>query len=143
MSTEENEAIYRRFITEVANRGNMAAADELLAPAVVEHETLPPGLTPDRDGIKKLFGLLRAAFPDLQITIEDLITDADKVVARVTLSGTHRGALLGIPPTGRAVSYQAIDISRMAGGQLVEHWGVPDYLSLLQQLGALPAPSGD
>jgi len=143
MSIEKNKALYCRFIDEVANRGNISAADEILAPAVVEHETLPAGLTPDRDGIKRLFEMLRTALPDLRISIEDLIGDADMVVARVTLRGTHRDVLLGVPATGRAVSYAAIDISRWADGRMVEHWGVPDYLSLLQQLGALPAPSRD
>ncbi|MGH8248072.1 MAG: ester cyclase [Gammaproteobacteria bacterium] len=143
MSPEENKALYRRFITEVANRGNMTAADEILAPNITEHEKLPPGVPANRDGIKQLFAMIRKAFPDLCITIEDQIAEADKVVARVTLRGTHQGEFFGISPTGRRVAYGAIDISRMAGGQLVEHWGIPDYLSLLQQLGAVPAPGQD
>lgn len=140
MSIEENKAVYRRFITKVANQGNLSVADELLAPEVIEHEALPPGVPGGREGIKQLFTLIRTAFPDLHISIDDQIGEGDKVVARVTLNGTHRGEFFGVPATGRRVAYEAIDISRIAGGRLVEHWGIPDYLSLLQQLGASPAP---
>lgn len=143
MSAEELKALYRRFITEVANQGNMSVADEILAPDIAEHEKLPPGIPANRDGIKQLFTMIRDAFPDLCITIEDQIAEADKVVARVTLRGTHRGEFLGIPATGKRVAYGAIDISRIARGRLVEHWGIPDYLSLLQQLGALRIPGQD
>jgi predicted ester cyclase len=140
MSSEKHKALYRRFMTEVANRGNLGVADEILSADVVEHETLPPGLARNRDGIKQLFTLIRKAFPDLHITVEDLIAEGDRVVARVTLKGTHRGEFMGIAPTGRPVAYEAIDISRIAGGKLVEHWGIPDYLTLLQQLGVEPVP---
>jgi predicted ester cyclase len=101
MSTEQNTALYRRFIEEVANRGNIAVADDILAPEVIEHERLPPGLSPDREGIKALFTMLRRAFPDLAITIEDQVAAGDKVVARVMIRGTHQGALLGIAGDGQ------------------------------------------
>jgi predicted ester cyclase len=146
MSIAENKELYRRFMEEVVSRGDLRVADELLSPDVIEHEVLPPGLGSGREGIKNLFKLLRSAFPDLHVEIHEQLADGDKVISRVTLRGTHRGELLGIAPTGRRVAYGAIDISRMAGGRLVEHWGVPDYLTLLQQLGAFPAappPSSD
>lgn len=135
MPTIDNKTVYRRFIEEVVNQGNIALADELLAPDVVEYEKLPAGLPPNAEGIKQLFTLLRKAFPDLHITIEDLLDRDDKVVARVTLRGTHRGDFLGLPATGRRVSYEAIDISRVVDGRMVEHWGIPDYLTMFQQLG--------
>lgn len=135
MTTRDNKSVYRAFIEEVANRGNFAAADELLADDVVEYENLPEGLPPNGDGIRQLFRMLRIAFPDLNITIEDLLSDGNKVIARVTLRGTHRGELLGLAPTGRKVAYEAIDISRIVDGRLVEHWGIPDYLTMFRQLG--------
>jgi predicted ester cyclase len=131
--------LYRRFMEEVPNRGNFAVADEMLADDVIEYETLPPGLPPDKNGIMQLFRMVRAAFPDLHITIDDLIAEGDRVAARVTLRGTHRGEFLGFAPTGNKIAYGAIDISRFVDGKLVEHWGVPDYLDLMQQLGAGPA----
>lgn len=140
MPTSDNKAVYRRFIEQVVNQGNFALADELLADDIVEYEVLPEGLPPNGDGIRQLFRLLRTAFPDLNITIEDLLNDGDKVIARVTLRGTHRGNLMGLPPTGREVAYEAIDISRIVGGRMVEHWGIPDYLTLFRQLGIKAGP---
>ena len=135
MPTTDNKAVYRQFIEEVANRGNFAAADELLADDIVEYENLPDGLPPNGDGIRRLFQMLRTAFPDFNIPIEDLLNDGDKVIARVTLRGTHRGEFLGLPPSGRSIAYEAIDISRIVDGRMVEHWGIPDYLTLFRQLG--------
>ncbi len=139
MPTRDNKAVYRQFIEEVANRGNFALADELLADDVIEYEVLPEGLPPNGDGIRQLFKLLRRAFPDLHISIEDLLNDGDKVIARVTLRGTHREEFMGMPATGRKVEYEAIDISRVVAGKIVEHWGIPNYLTLFRQLGILGA----
>jgi predicted ester cyclase len=131
---------YRRFMAEVANKGNMAVFDDIISRDVKEYEKLPPGCTPDYEGIRRLFTMLRTAFPDLNITIEDHLVQGDKVVARVTLRGTHEGEFLGIAPTGRKIAYEAIDISRFVDGKLVEHWGIPDYLTLFQQLGVSRLP---
>jgi predicted ester cyclase len=141
--TETNKKLYRRFMAEVVSNGDMRVADEILAPDVREYERLPPGYPPTAEGIKRLFTTLRGAFPDLEATIEDQVAEHDKVVARVTLQGTHKGDFLGIAPTHRRVAYEAIDISRFVDGRLVEHWGIPDYLTLLQQLGVtrLPPPA--
>jgi predicted ester cyclase len=80
------------------------------------------------------------AFPDLHFTVEDMIAEGDKVVARITMSGTQQGAFMGIPPTGKHVAFTAIDINRIAGGKSVEHWWEMDALGLMQQLGVVPAP---
>jgi len=80
------------------------------------------------------------AFPDLHFTVEDMIAEGDKVVARLTARGTQAGAFMGIPPTGKQASITAIDINHMAGGKSVEHWLEMDTLGLLQQLGVIPAP---
>ncbi|OGT80650.1 MAG: hypothetical protein A3H91_15255 [Gammaproteobacteria bacterium RIFCSPLOWO2_02_FULL_61_13] len=140
MSTDRNKELYWRFMSEVANKGNMKIADEILSPQVKEYEKLPPGYPPTGEGIKRLFAMLRNAFPDLHISIEDQLAEGDKVVARVTLRGTHQGDFLGIAPTHRPIAYEAIDISRFADGRMVEHWGIPDYLTLLQQLGVTRLP---
>ena len=139
MSTEANKALVRRFFAETLSAGRIAAVDEFIAADAVEHEELAPGVPPGREGVKVFFALLRAAFPDLQVTIDDLIAEGDKVMAYLTLRGTHQGEFLGIPPTGRQVAFRTIDIVRVADGLMVEHWGLTDSLALLQQLGAIPA----
>jgi steroid delta-isomerase-like uncharacterized protein len=140
VSTEQNKALVRHMVEEVFNRGNMDQLDELLAPDFVEHEELPPGIPPGREAPKALFGMLHSAFPDFQATIEDIVAEGDKVVIRMTWTGTQKGEFMGVPPTGKRVSWAVIDILRMVEGKCVEHWGQMDQMSLMQQLGAMPAP---
>jgi steroid delta-isomerase-like uncharacterized protein len=140
MSIEQNKASLRRMLEEVLNHGNISLIDELVAPDFVEHEELPPGIPPGREAVKQLFTMLRGGFPDLKATIDDVIAEGDKVVARSTWSGTHKGEFMGIPPTGKRISIGVIDIVRYADGKMVEHWGQMDNLSMLQQLGVAPAP---
>ena len=137
MTAETNKATIRRIVEEIQNGDNLALIDELAAPTFVNH-TPAPGLSPDREGIKQLLSMFRAAFPDGVMTIEDMIAEGDKVVSRKTYRGTHQGEFLGIPPTGRQVSVGLIDIMRLVDGQVVEHWSVGDDLGMLQQLGVLP-----
>ena len=141
MSTEQNKAIVRQMVEEIFNRGNMSRADEFLAPDFVEREELPPGIPRDREGVKQLTIMLHSAFPDFKATVDDIVAEGDKVVIRQTWSGSHRGEFMGIPPTGRSVSFGVIDIIRIAEGRCVEHWGQMDSMSLMQQLGAIPAPA--
>ena len=89
--------------------------------------------------LKEVFGRLLQAFPDLHVTIEDLIAEGEKVVARNTVTGTHTGEYLGLAPTGKFISYNEIFICRFANGKIAETWGSVDVLSQLRQLGALPA----
>ena len=140
MSTEQNKALSRRFMEEVVNRGNISLVDELVAPDFVEHEELPPGITPGREAIKQLPAIFRSAFPDFKVTIDDLIAEGDKVVVRTTWSGTHKGEFMGLAATGKGVSFGVIDIIRIAGGKFVEHWGQMDNMGMMQQLGVVPAP---
>ena len=140
MSVEQNKELVRQMVEQMFNRGNLSRAEEFLAPDFVEHEELPPGIPPGRDGVKQLTATLRSAFPDLQATIDDIVAEGDKVVIRQTWSGTHKGAFMGVPPTGRRVSIGVIDIIRVDGGKFVEHWGQMDSMSMMQQLGAIPAP---
>ena len=140
MSTEQNKALARQMMEEVFNRGDLSRADDFLAPDFVEREELPPGVPPGREGVKQLTAMMRSAFPDFKVTIDDLVAESDKVVIRQTWRGTHKGEFMGIPPTGRSVSFQVFDVIRFAGGKVVEHWGLMDSMSLMQQLGAIPAP---
>jgi len=140
MSTEQNKALFRRFVDEVFNHGNMSVIDELVAPDFVEHEELPPGIPQDLEGSKQLATMLRSAFPDLEATIHDIIAEGDKVAVRMTWTGTQQGEFMGIPPTGKSVSIGVFDIVRVAGGKLVEHWGQMDNMGMMQQLGVIPAP---
>ena len=139
MSTEQNKALIRRFYEEVLNKKNTAVIDELLDPNQVNH-SLPPGMPADLEGSKQFIGMFLTGFPDLHFTVEDMIAEGDTVVARLTARGTHQGAFMGIPPTGKHVTVTAIDISRMAGGKSVEHWIEMDTLGMMQQLGVIPAP---
>jgi steroid delta-isomerase-like uncharacterized protein len=140
MSTEQNKAMARQMIEDVFNRGDMSRFDEYLAPDFVEREELPPGLPGGREGVIQLTAILRSAFPDFKATIDDLVAEGDKVVIRQTWRGTHKGEFMGVPPTGKSVSFGVIDILRIAGGKVVEHWGLMDSMSLMQQLGAGPMP---
>src|SRR5439155_22952243 len=90
-------------------------------------------------GAKQVFSFYRAAFPDLQVNAEDLIAEGDRVVARWSSSGTHKGDFMGIPPTGKQVQITGIDLFRFSGGKIAEHWGVFDQLWMLQQLGVAPS----
>jgi steroid delta-isomerase-like uncharacterized protein len=140
MSTEQNKAVVRQMVEEVFNRGNVGRSDEFVAPDFVEHEELPPGMPRDREGVKQLTALMLSAFPDFKATIDDMVAEGDKVVMRMTWRGTHKGEFMGVPPTGKRVSFEVIDIIRIAGGKFVEHWGLMDGMGLMQQLGAMPAP---
>jgi steroid delta-isomerase-like uncharacterized protein len=139
MSAEENKAVVRRFITEVIAGGNMALTEELVAPNYVNY-SLPPGAPPGVEGLTLLLAMLRAGVPDIQFPIEDLIAEGDKVVARYTVQGTHRGDFQGIPPTGKQIALRGLAYYRLEGGKIAEDEPIVDQFSLLQQLGALPAP---
>ena len=123
------------------NKGDVAGFGDLVANDFVEHQGAGgPGFPPTKEGTLEFFRTLLAAFPDWRMTVEDLIAGEDKTVARLTATGTHKGEFMGVPPTGRHVDVQLIDIMRFDGAGLVcEHWGVADMLSLMQQLGVVPA----
>jgi steroid delta-isomerase-like uncharacterized protein len=139
MSTDTHKAIVRRGIEEFANQGNFAAIDELVDPAYVFHAPGLPELH-GREGFTQMVMLQRTAFPDLHFTIEDMMGEGETVVTRFTARGTHRGELMGIPPTGKQVTFPGILISRITNGKIVEEWEVSDDLGMLQQLGVVPPP---
>ena len=139
MSTEENKALVQRML-EAFNKGKeacMAALEELCAPDYVYHG---PGVFGDMDlaACKQMTPALYAAFPNSHMAVEDLIAEGDKVVGRYTFRGTHQGEFMGVPATGKVVTWTCILISRFAGGKCVEDWEEADMLGLFQQLGAIP-----
>jgi steroid delta-isomerase-like uncharacterized protein len=121
------------------NAGDIEGASVLMADDFVDHEEIP-GFPPTKEGTQQGFRMLRAAFPDLRMDTEDLLASGDKAVARVRLTGTQQGELMGMPPTGKHVDVQLIDIIRFdEAGLACEHWGVMDVMSMMQQLGVVPA----
>lgn len=138
MSIEENRTLVRRFFEEVINKGNLHLAEDLLAANYVEHPPLPGGGT-GLTGFQQFVSMVSTAFPDLHVTLEDIIAEGDKVVVRLTVSGTHRGMfMVKIPPTDKHVTWRGIDIIRIADGKIVERWNERDLLGLMQQLGVIP-----
>jgi predicted ester cyclase len=138
MSAEQNQEVLRRVIEEGFNKGNYDALDPLFAPNYIEHQF---GLKTTLQGLKEDIQFLRTAFPDLQLTIEDMVADGDKVWIRMTARGTNRGPLMG-PPTNKPMKITVFDVCRFENGKIVEHWGVPDRFAQLAQLGLLPQPTG-
>lgn len=131
-----------RRIYESLNAGDIDGFGAFLADDFVEHEELPvPDLEPTRAGVQAFFRMYLVAFPDLSMSVEDLIVSGDKAVARVRATGTNDGEFMGMPATGKRVDTQLIDIMAFGADGLVhEHWGVFDAMTMMQQLGAIPSP---
>lgn len=130
-------AILDRLNAEVLNTGDVDLIDELVSPDFIEHDP-PPGMGSDRAGFKQMVRDIHRAFSDFSTTVEDQIVAGDKVVERWWAEGIHTGEWLGIPASGNRVRITGIDISRIEGGQVVEHWTQIDVLGMMQQMGALP-----
>lgn len=139
MGETDNRALLERYIAEVWGQGDLGALDRFLADGFRRH--VSPGSEPlDRDGQVERLRVIRSAFPDITITLEDAVVEGDRIAFRSTLRGTHRGTLLGISPTGRSVEVGLVDIVRVEGGRFAEQWGGPDMLDLVRQLGASISP---
>jgi len=138
MEEMPNVKVFRRVIEEGFNRGNFDAWDDCMPPSFQEHQY---GLPSTRTELKQAIAGLRKAMADFHLTIDEIITSGDKVWARMTARGVHQGPFMGFPPTGKSFSITVIDVCRFEGGQMVEHWGVPDRFALLHQLGVLPGPA--
>jgi steroid delta-isomerase-like uncharacterized protein len=142
MSGEKTKAIARRWSEELWGRGDLAVADEIIAPDYVRHDAGDPFPARGPEDVKRIVTMLRAMLPDLWIEVEDQIAEGDKVVSRYTAIATDTRGYMGRPPTGKAIRTAAIQIFRFAGGKIVESWAVRDDLGTLRQLGALPSPLG-
>ncbi len=121
MAIEENKAIVRRLFEQALAKGNLEILEELVTADYVDH-TPWPGFPPNRDGLRENMAQVRSAFPDLKIEIKDIIGEGDKVALRLTTTGTHKGEMAGIPPSGKPVSITSISIYRIADGKVVESW---------------------
>ena len=137
--SEENKVLVRRLFDAI-NEGNVVAIDQLLASNYALHLASNPPM--DREAFKQGVIASEAAFPDVRFTLEDLIAEGDKVAARVTMRGTHRGNFMGASPTGKQVTMTGMDIFRFMAGKVVGHWGNEDDLGLMQQLGVISVPGG-
>ncbi|MGB6207267.1 ester cyclase [Mycobacterium sp.] len=142
MSTPQeksNKATFSRF-HDVVNSGNAEIIskmiDELVEPDALIRTPVPLDVT-GAEALKHVWAVLLEAFPDLHLTVEDMIAEGDKVVVRNTVTGTHRGEYMGLPPTGKPVAYNEIFIFRFVDGRIAETWGVVDVLSQMKQLGMI------
>lgn len=135
---EENKRLVSRVYEEAYNGGDIAVIDELLSPDYVNHQVFP-GLPDTREGLKEVIGAMRTAFPDLNISIHRVLAEGDRVSVAATIEGTHEGPMMGMPPSGNAVSFETMDEFRLVDGLQVEHWGVTDQLTMLTQMGILPS----
>lgn len=138
MSAEQLKAAAQNFIEKGLNQKDLSAFEAYFSPELTDH-ALPPGLPSGLEGRKMFGSALVAAFPDLHVEVEDLVTDGGKVVTRYSVRGTHKGELMGIPPTGRQVSIGGIAIDRFENGRSIEHWEYYDQMGMMQQLGVIPA----
>ena len=140
MSTQENREIIRQFVDEVLNQGRVDAAGNYFWEDMVEQVPLP-GQGPGLAGLQDVLRTMRAAFPDMQWKVLEQIAEDDKVVSRFEWTGTHRGAFLGIPATGRSVTVWGVVIDRLQDGKVQDTRLIMDTLGLLMQLGAIPSPA--
>jgi predicted ester cyclase len=132
----ENTQITRAVLTEVFERGNFDALDELIHPRFVNHEA-PPGNPQGPEGLQETVRWLRSLWGPMRFEIEDEICEADKVVARVVMHGKHIGEFMGRPPSGKEFATKQIHIWRIADGKVIEHWSVRDDLGQALQLGLI------
>lgn len=136
---QKNLAVTERFYDEMINEGKLDLIDTLLSPDFVEHEA-SPGFEPNREGVKQFFRMFRQAFPDLKFEVEFTVAKGDKVVSYITISGTQKGEFMGTAASGNQINVKTIDIIRFKNGVAVEHWGVTDTMTIMEQIGAMPGP---
>jgi predicted ester cyclase len=131
------DAVLRRLIDEGFTGGRLAVADEVIDPAIVEHQDFGPDHAAGPEGVKAVIGSLRRAFSDFRLDIEDIAVEGDVAWSRNVATGTNDGSFMGHAPTGRKIRIDVIDVVRVHNGLITEHWGVPDRLGALRQLGLL------
>jgi steroid delta-isomerase-like uncharacterized protein len=136
-NAEKNKAIVLRHWEEVVSKGKLDLIDETFAPDFVAHEADQDIRGPE--GVRQFIVMLRAAFPDLQVTVEDVLAEGDKVVQRWSACGSHQGELMGLAPSGKRISVAGITISHFEGGKVAEEWELYDTMGMMQQLGAIPS----
>lgn len=140
MAEQDNKALVRRYYDEVFNQRDVDLVDQLAVEDYVEHDPFP-GQGDGRDDLKARVQLILDAMRPLRFEVQDVVAEGDTVVVRWVQRGTQSGSFMGIPSTGREFTIAGIDIHRLRDGRMAEHWHVVDLFALLQQLGAIPAPS--
>jgi steroid delta-isomerase-like uncharacterized protein len=138
MAAAENKAVITSFVEEVINQGQLERVDDLVAVDFVELDPLP-GQQQGREGLKQVISAFRAAFPDIHWAIEEMLGEGDKVFSRFTWHGTHRGEFLGVPATGRQITVKGMVVDRVVDGKMAESRILMDGLSMMRQLGVVPA----
>lgn len=138
MSMMQNSQLVRTYLEEAFNKGNINAVDQFLSPAFVDHNPFSPEQAQGLAGQKQRVSRYHEAFADFHLAIESVISEGDTVAVRGTFSGIQRGSFMGVPPTNKRVSWQAMAFFRIANGRIVERWATHDLLGLLQQLGLIP-----
>jgi steroid delta-isomerase-like uncharacterized protein len=134
-----NKAVVRRFYEEYLNPGNLAVADEIIAPECpLYFRSMFMGTGPE--AFKQTRAMMYSGFPDLRFTMEEMIAEGDKVAERLTVRGTHEGEFMGVPATGKQVEFLGMGVFRIREGKIVEFRAMPDMLGVLQQIGAVPEP---
>ncbi len=136
--SEQNKAIVRRLVEEFWNKGNLSVADELFTPNYTHHDPSTPDFGRGPESEKKRATLYRTAFPDVRLTIEDIIAEGETVMTRWSCRGTHKGDLSGIAPTGKQFTISGVTMARLSNGKMAEGWVNWDALGLMQQLGVVP-----
>ena len=138
MAAAKNKAVIARFVEEVINQGHLERVDDLAAVDFVELDPLP-GQQQGREGLKQVIKAFRSAFPDIHWAIEEMVGEGDKVFCRFTWHGTHRGEFFGVPATGRQITVKGMVVDRVVDGRMAESRILMDGLSMMRQLGVVPA----
>lgn len=136
---EENKTIIRRLVEEIWNRRNPNIADELIAQSYINHDPASPEFGRGPEAYKRHFQMYATAFPDLRFLIDSMVSEGDLVATRWTATGTHKGRLNELTPTGNSVAVTGMTIARVSGGKVHETWAQWDALGLMRQLGAIPS----
>jgi steroid delta-isomerase-like uncharacterized protein len=136
--TEENKAFERRLYEEIYIKKNNAAIEQFFASNWVCHPS-PPGMPLGLEGMKQQHAMTSIAIPDMQVKLEDMVAEGDKVACRWSATGTHKGEFMGVPATNKQITMSGIHIDRIAGEKVVETWNYSDILGVMQQLGAIPS----
>jgi steroid delta-isomerase-like uncharacterized protein len=134
---DKNKQIIQTYFNEVWNKGNVDVLDELLSTDYINHTPSTPNPPQGAIGLKPIVLAIRKGFPDLHYEIKEIITTKDRVVARVLMTGTQTDSLFGIPPTGKRIKVNQINIEKIENGKIVEHWRVTDELTMMKQLGVV------
>jgi steroid delta-isomerase-like uncharacterized protein len=134
MTAQDNLAIQQKFGTAV-NTGQLELLRDVVASDVVDHDP-DPDQGPGPEGYIRMFAAMRTSFPDLSVSVDQLVTDDDKIAIAYTITGTQKGEFMGVPPTGRKIRARGVQIARFQNGKMVERWGSSDQLGILEQIGA-------